>query len=324
MINHSLSTSQPIVECVLNVSIGRNEAFKQYVKNAFTKPGKLYLLHYDMGHDTNRSVLTIFGNVEILLDQLSELVAFCQDTFNIEEHQGIHPRIGILDVIPFIAISNISEDELKVRIVQWCNLINEKFQLPFFFYGNMAVAKNRRSLHYFRFKGINYLNERLDKGLTFDVGIKTHSILGVSCVTVRDFMGAFNINLNTQDLFVARKLAARLRRLRDNGEILKLKDVKFLAWYISEYGCCQISTNIYDLKSITLFELYKIVSEHAKHYSLVLSGSELIGMIPSRGICPLEVDLDQALSLLKLNDVRPFSKESQIIENRLSSIQWDD
>jgi len=140
-------------------------------------------------------------------------------------------------------------------------------------------------------------------------------------------MLAYNINLDTNDLMIAKKIAHDLIALRESltqRSSLDIRDVKFLGWSTPEYGCCQISTNIYDIEKVTMTELYQLVSEIAAIYDIAVTGSELIGLSPMNGITRDTSKLTEAAEMLGLDSVRAFDINTHVLEHRLSRLSLTD
>lgn len=327
MLTFTSQTKLPIVECVLNVSTSDHLIIAQ-IESTLNRERRVFVLHVDGSRGTNRTVFTIVGVLSDLQRRLEALIKELAQRININNHAGIHPHIGVLDVIPFIPIANIAIDELKNKTIDWCLKISEKFDLPCFFYGELAKKEERRALYHFRKGGLERLKIRLEQGLKPDTGpLHLHSTLGASCVAVRDFMGAFNINLNTSDLSTAKELVKQILNKRQGYrgiEGANISNVKFLAWLIPEYNCCQISTNVYRLDEINLLELYLFVSEEAAKINIEVRGSELIGMIPKEALKNESVTLNEALERLKLDSVRPFDPKKQVLDYKLEHVQFID
>lgn len=301
------------IECVINISEGRDASKITQIARIFDSAKGVTLLHKDVGYDANRTVFTLLGEMEAIFIVLEKLIVFAKTAFDIRSHQGTHPRIGILDVIPFIPIAGIKKKTLEKRVKIFSNYISASYDLPILYYGSLSKRQNQKTLNQLRRKK---LHQTLGKTLMADCGPQEpHLSLGASCVTVRDLMVAYNINLGTKDLVESTRLAKRLIDLRNSKHSVKdLSQVKFLAWYVEEYNCCQISTNIYDINAVTMLELYELVEEEARAFRLELCGSELIGLSPWRGVTRVIRDKEAALSKLGLDSVRPFHKKKQILE----------
>ncbi len=302
-----------IIECVINISEGREELKLTRIVDIFQTAENVTLVHQDIGYDANRTVFTLLGEVEAIFFVLEQLINYAQTAFDIRKHEGTHPRIGILDVIPFIPIKGITKETLEKRVKSFFEHVGTNHNLPILYYGSLSKRDNQKNLNQLRRKKID---QTLGHSLLADCGPQVpHLSLGASCVTVRDFMLAFNINLNTQTLEAPKKLARHLIDLRSTQEgPLDLTQVKFLAWYVDEYKCCQISTNIYDIGAVTMKELYELVQEEARQFNLEICGSELIGMTLWRGITRDISNKEYALSILRLDSVRPFQEETQVLD----------
>jgi len=315
-LNFSLEKSY--IECVINISEGRDISRLDQIVSIIHSSDDTILLHKDIGYDANRTVLTILGEVESVLSSIDKLIEYALLTFDIKKHEGSHPRVGILDVIPFIPVRNITKSQLIERISEYCTRIGKNYRLPILYYGALSHKAKQKTLHQLRKQS---LEKTLGLNVISDCGPQApHPKLGASCVTVRDFMVAYNINLHTSDLKLSKQLAKRLLYIRKNNgneTELDISSVKFLAWYIPAYNCCQISTNIYDISAVSMYELYVFVRAEAHKIGLNVDGSELIGMAPLRAITKEESEVNNALQTIRLDSVRPFNKDLQILDSFL-------
>ncbi len=307
---------------MVNVSEGRRLKHIDAISDLLRTEQAVYVLHRDIGRDANRTVFTIVGIAREVFSSIERLYLYSMKHLDISKHQGSHPRIGIIDVVPFIPIKNITEEDLTLMVRAFSKRISASFDVPIFYYGMLSSNHEQKTLHDLRKRN---LEESIGITIFPDKGTsKPHPQLGASCITVRKFMGAYNINLSTSNLKDAKALAQRIRKNRNSSSAqdIDLSQVKFLGWYVEEYGCCQISTNIYDLSTVTLIELYRYVSKEAAAMSLAVMGSELIGMIPAAGIYKGFHSLDQVLEELGLDKVRSFDKKTQILDYRLEHLDW--
>jgi len=316
-----MQSKHQIIEAVVNISEGQNMVFLDELKNIINDPGHVYLVHRDIGRDANRTVLTIIGKVESVFAATSRLISYCEKHLAIRSQSGEHPRLGIVDVIPFIALENISHKELLERANQKLAEIGEYHRLPILYYGDLD-EDNKRSLFHLRKWN---LDKDLGQELKANAGPEVpHEKLGASCATVRRLMTAYNINLKTKDLEIAKKIAAELRRLRSDGQnsALDTKDVRYLGWFMAQYDCCQISTNIYDVDAVSLSGLYDYVQKIALLYEVDLNGSELIGLVSRRGISQPKESLESALAKICLGSVVEFERSERILEEVYSHLSW--
>lgn len=305
--------------CVLNISEGRDKVRLQELSKILEAPPFSYVLDIHTGRSVNRSVFTILGQPESLFRKLFQLARFCLTHLDIKLHEGIHPRIGIIDVIPFVPILNISLEELQKRVSVFAESFATEFMLPVYLYGAMSNGQQTESLYSIR-KAFQKNKTIHDRNLLIqpDFGPKTsHKILGASCITTRSFMAAFNVNLDTEDLSIARAISNKLRLKRNL--CTELRNTKFIAWHIPEYGCCQISTNIYELQKLGILKVWKAINQTATEFQVCLKGSEIVGMIPLHSLFQdrSTSGITSTMKLIGLNERCPFVPEKRILELKL-------
>lgn len=307
----------PLIECVLNVSEGRSLATLDMMSECIISTDKITLLHKDVGIDANRTVFSFAGPPNHVLDCVDKLYEIALSQIDMQKHKGAHPRVGALDVIPFVPLKNISKEELRCMVISHATTWSQKYNVPICWYGYMSSTNSQNTLSYLRKGGYENLQNRIDDDdIIVDVGPpQIHPSLGLSCVTIRDFMIAYNINLDSKSISMAKEIAKTLRSKRQ--KLNRIKDVKFLGWYMDEYNCCQISTNIYDIDAITMIELYKLVTEVAAKFGISTRGSELIGLAPLRAFSRESDNIETCMKALRLDSVRPFQEGQQILEKAL-------
>jgi len=286
-----------MVECVVNISEGRDLDRIEDISDILSRKGKTLLLHRDIGDAANRTVFTIVGQLEGLFAVLEDLIVYARQYLDIKAHTGQHPRCGIIDVIPFIPFDQSEMESVTSQVRPWTQSIAEAYSLPICYYGGLHPYN--RPLSEIRKKARRMSDAEAPGDLVSYGPLRAHDKLGLCCVTVRDFMAAYNIDLSTTDLATAKSLARDLRELRKQQ--IEFSDVKFMAWHLDNYDTCQISTNIYDLRSVSLKKLFKTVSDTAQRYSIRAVGSELIGMIPRWGITEQEDELDSVIKDIGLS-----------------------
>jgi len=306
--------SQTLIECVLNLSEGRNLKKIEELSEAIEVVDGCEILHRDIGWDANRSVFTIVGGINEVLDGIEKALVFSLSNFNIRNHSGEHPYVGILDVIPFVPLQGIDPQELRSIVHRYCKYIAATYNISILAYGELSSNPSLMTLAYIRRGGLQKLESRLaTKELKIDYGVnRIHELLGISCVTVRPIMIAFNINLKTQDLSKTKEIAKELRRIRETDS--RLKDVRFLAWKMETFSNCQISMNIYDIKALSMLTLMNVVHDVAEKHSIELNGSEMIGMAPEYAFSHLELPLSDTIALLGLDSLSPFLPEKRILD----------
>lgn len=308
-----------IIEAVINVSEGRRPDIIHDIVHLINRPSAVQVVHTDIGYDVNRTVLTVIGKSELLFEAIDRLVAYAKTRLDISTQEGIHPRLGMIDVIPVVALQHMSHDELiDMSKEKFLNLA-EKHDLPILYYGDLDQQEGRALFHLRKWN----MDKALGSELMANAGPqRPHPRLGVSCATVRRLMTAFNINLATQDMELTRQIVSDLKVLRrDESSLAKLdtKDVRYLAWYMPKFKCCQVSTNIYDVEAVTMTALYDHVATIAEKYDVTLAGSELIGLAAEKAITS-SGSIDEAIARLGLDSVKPFDPDTMILDRILDKL----
>jgi glutamate formiminotransferase len=306
--------SQQLIECVLNLSEGRDLTKIIEVSSLIEETEGCRLLHRDIGWDAHRSVFTILGGVEDVMNAIEKIIIYSHSYFDIHKHQGVHPCVGIMDVIPFIPMQGITLKELRAIINRFSNYIASTYNISIIAYGELSSNPPLMTLAHIRKGGVLNLQKRLKKEeIKINYGPnQAHDSQGISCVTVRPIMIAFNINVRTQDISITRLIAKDLRALRKRNP--RIKDVRFLAWNMEEYGNCQISMNIYDIHAISMITLMNYVREVTEKYNIELNGSEMIGMSPEFGLSHYEQSMEESIIALGLDSNKSFFKEDRILD----------
>jgi len=342
-----------LVECVPNISEGRRaEVYEKVAQAAAAVPG-VTLLNVDPGAETNRTVITFVGAPEAVLEGAYRLAATAFQLIDMRQHKGAHPRIGAVDVVPFVPVAGVTMEECVALAKALGKRLGEEFGVPVFLYEYAAQTPHRRNLADIRAGEYEGLAEKLkDPAWQPDFGPAVFNPkLGACVVGARKFLVAFNVNLNTKDKRLANRVALDVRekgRLKrdERGEVVRneqgepvyepglLKSVKAVGWTIPEYGCAQISMNLTDLDVTPLHVAFDTCEEKARERGLRVTGSELVGLVPkaallaagkhylarmgkSRGV-PEEEILHVAMRTLGLSEVKPFDPAERIIEYRLA------
>ena len=343
-----------IIECVPNFSEGRNNKVIQKLANEIKSIEGVSLLNIDPGKATNRSVFTFVGEPEKVIDAAFLAIKLASEIIDMRNHKGEHPRMGSTDVCPLIPIQNISMKEVIYYSNKLAKKVGNELNIPVYLYENSAKIDKRSNLAYVRSGEYEALKSKLlndewkpDYGPT---DFKLIERYGATAICARDFLIAYNINLNTTSTRRANAVAfdirekGRLKRKNNllTGEILKdkngnkiwtpgtLKGVKAIGWYIKEYGICQVTMNITDLKSTPLHKAFDETEKKAMKRGLRVTGSELIGLVPkkvlidaglyflkkqkrSTGIPEKEI-IKIAIKTLGLNEISEFNPDKRIIE----------
>jgi glutamate formiminotransferase / formiminotetrahydrofolate cyclodeaminase len=338
-----------LIECVPNFSEGRNTEIIEAIAQEIRAVDQVKLLNVDPGRDTNRTVITFVGPPEAVVEVAFRAVKKAAELIDMSHHHGAHPRMGATDVCPLIPISGVSDEECIEWLKKLAQRIGEELAIPVYLYGKAAMRPEREKLPDIRQGEYEALPEKL-KNADFapDYGPTIFNAKsGATVVGVRDFMLAYNINLNTRDRSLAQEIALNLREsgrakrdkagniLRDEaGDSIripgKLLHVQAAGWYIDQYGYAQVSMNLHNLAVTGVHHAFEAVCGEASKLGLRVTGSELIGMAPRQalldagvfylckqgkhiGVSEAEI-IHTAILSLGLNDTSPFVAEERIIE----------
>ncbi len=328
-----------LVECVPNVSEGRNPSVIAALSAAITSVAGVRLLHVDSGVDAHRTVFTFAGPPEPVGDAALALARAVATHIDMRRHAGAHPRIGALDVCPFVPMRDTSIARCAALARRVGATLAHDFDLPVFLYEVAAFDNERRGLPLLRRGGFEGLAAKLaDSRFVPDFGPATpHPALGASIVGARPFLIAWNVALDTDDVAVARAVAGRVR---ESGEVVtdargqrvhrpgRLRSVRAVGWHMPTFGHAQVSLNLLDFTVTPLHVAYGAVAEEAAAYGARVIGSELVGLVPLAALReagraaapdePLDVPdavlIDAAVAALGLHAVRPFEPQARVLE----------
>ncbi len=350
-----------IIECVPNISEGIDTNKIKIIATEVEKIEGIKLLNIDPGKATNRTVITFVGEPQNVIDAAFLLIKKSQELIDMRNHLGEHPRMGATDVCPLVPISNISMTEC----VKWAHKlgkrVGEELNIPVYHYEEAAKEEKRRNLANCRqgeYEGLSKKleneNWRPDYGpKNFNESVKKS---GATAISARDFLVAYNINLNTTSTRRANAVAFDIReagRIKReggslNGKIIKDKDgnpikepglfksVKGIGWYIEEYGIAQISYNLTNINTASLHDVFDKTCERANLRGMRVTGSELVGLVPKKvlvdagkhflkkqkrslGISEKEI-IKIAVKTLGLDELAPFNIKERVIEYMLDDL----
>ena len=296
-----------MIECVPNFSEGRDPRIIAALRSAIASVPGSKLLHSTSDTDHNRTVITFAGPADTVAESAFRAAAKAAELIDLTRHRGVHPRLGALDVLPFVPLQGATMDECIALAHQTGERLWNELGLPVYFYEAAALRPERVRLEQVRrgdFEGLREAVTR-DPSRRPDVGGPAlHPRAGAVIVGARKVLIAYNINLKTNDLDVAKAIAKQIRA--SNGG---LPGIKALGLPLASRGLVQVSTNITDLDRTPVHTLYLEVARLAALVGVEIEESELIGLMPRRA-------LEQAAAgLLKLADFEP----EMILENRLDS-----
>jgi glutamate formiminotransferase / formiminotetrahydrofolate cyclodeaminase len=330
-----------IIECVPNFSEGRDmEIIKQITVSIESVDG-IKLLDVDPGRDTNRTVVTFVGEPEEVIEAAFRAARKASELIDMSKHHGAHPRMGATDVCPLIPVSGITMEETVDYARRLAKRIGDELAIPVYCYENAAFSLQRKNLADCRSGEYEGLRKKLaDPEWEPDCGPAVfNERSGATAVGARDFLVAFNVNLNTTSIRRANAIAYDVREKgrsvkNENGEIINvpgtLKSVKAIGWYIEEYGVAQISMNLTNISVTPVHVAFDEVCRKAEARGIRVTGSELVGLIPlksildagryflekqqrSTGVSDEEL-IKIAVKSMGLNDIHKFNPEEKIIE----------
>ncbi len=293
-----------LVECVPNFSEGRNLEVIQKIIAPFIATEGVKLLDYSPDKDHNRVVVTVMGEPESVRDAMVEAAGIAIANIDMTKHHGQHPRMGAVDVVPFIPVKNFTMEEAVLLARETAGRMAEKYDLPIFLYEKAATASARENLANIRKGEFEGMAEKLlQPEWKPDFGpAAAHPTAGATVVGARMPLVAFNINLGTANLEIANKIARCIRHLSGG-----LRFVKAVGVDLKERGIVQVSINMTDFTKTSLYRAFEMVKFEAKRYGVPVVGSEIIGLTP------MEALIDSAVYYLQIEDFNI----KQVLEYRM-------
>ena len=293
-----------IVECVPNFSEGRDLKKIDRIVAPFRARAGVKLLDYSNDEDHNRLVVTLFGEPEALRDAVIEAIGVAVELIDLNHHQGQHPRMGAVDVVPFIPIKNVTMDEAVSLSREVGEKVAGLYHLPVFLYEKSATAPHRENLAAVRKGEFEGMAEKIKlPEWQPDFGpADRHPTAGTVAIGARMPLVAYNINLSTDNLEIATKIARNIRHI--NGG---LRYVKAMGVELKERNITQVSINMTDYTRTALYRAFELVRIEARRYGVTIIGSEIVGLVP------MEALIDTASYYLGLEN---FSMQ-QVLESRI-------
>jgi glutamate formiminotransferase len=270
-----------LIECVPNYSEGRRPEVIEAIVEPFRRRPGCILLDYRADQDHNRLVVSLVGQPEPIQDALIESARIAIDNIDMEKHRGGHPRIGAVDVIPFIPIEHIDMQACVEIAREFGNRFHKETGVPVYFYEEAALRPERRNLEVIRKGQFEALKKEIVRPERHpDVGDpKVHPKAGATVVGARKFLIAFNVNLGTSDLKVAREIAKAVRS--SSGGLCHIKGIGLA---LEERGLTQVSMNIVDYEKNALYRVVEMIRMEAKRWGVPLVETEVYGMIPAAAL----------------------------------------
>ncbi|HGA4605960.1 TPA: glutamate formimidoyltransferase [Streptococcus pyogenes] len=294
-----------IVECIPNFSEGQNQAvIDGLVATAKSIPG-VTLLDYSSDASHNRSVFTLVGDDQSIQEAAFQLVKYASENIDMTKHHGEHPRMGATDVCPFVPIKDITTQECVEISKQVAERINRELGIPIFLYEDSATRPERQNLAKIRKGQFEGMPEKLlEEDWAPDYGDrKIHPTAGVTAVGARMPLVAFNVNLDTDNIDIAHKIAKIIR-----GSGGGYKYCKAIGVMLEDRHIAQVSMNMVNFEKCSLYRTFETIKFEARRYGLNVIGSEVIGLAPAKAL------IDVAEYYLQVED---FDYNKQILENHL-------
>ncbi len=345
-----------LVECVPNFSEGKDREKINAITKEIESTPQVTLLDVDPGESTNRTVVTFIGTPEGVKEAAFKAIKKASEVLDMSQHTGAHSRIGATDVCPFVPVTGVTMGDCVQLAHEVGERVAKELNIPVYLYEEAAQKPERRNLATIRIGEYEGLPEKFkDPEWAPDYGKPVFNPkTGATVIGAREFLIAYNINLNTRDRKLAHEIALNIREggrakrdkegkiIRDaNGKAIKVpgkfKEIKAVGWYIEDYGIAQISINFTNYKISPPHIVFDEVRKEAEKLGLRATGCELVGLIPkeamlmagryylekqgkSTGI-PEEELIRTAVLSLGLNDVSPFEPEKKIIEYQFKEVE---
>jgi glutamate formiminotransferase / formiminotetrahydrofolate cyclodeaminase len=350
---------QKLIECVPNFSEGRDQNVIRQITDAIESVDGVSLLDVDPGASTNRTVVTFVGSPDAAVEAGFRAIKKAAELIDMRKHRGAHPRMGATDVCPFIPVSNVTWEEVIACANRLAKRVGDELKIPVYLYEKAAKNESRSNLSVIRageYEGFFEKIRQPEWKPDFGPDIFNEKS-GATVIGVRDFLVAYNVNLNTRSVRRATSLAFDVRDqgrvktedgtpsgkpvLDGNGEPVRipgmLKHVKAIGWFVKEYGIAQVSMNLTNIEETPLHAAFDACCESAAKRGLRVTGSEIVGMVPkkclvdagryflrkqqwSEGVSD-EESIDIAIRSMGLSELKPFDPKEKVIEFKIESAE---
>jgi glutamate formiminotransferase / formiminotetrahydrofolate cyclodeaminase len=348
-----------LIECVPNFSEGRDQSVIRQISDAIESVEGVSLLDVDPGASTNRTVVTFVGDLDATVEAAFRGIKKAAELIDMRKQKGAHPRMGATDVCPFIPVSNVSWEEAIECAIRLGTRVGEELKIPVYLYEKAARDKSRANLSVIRageYEGFFEKITRPEWKPDFGPAIFSENS-GGTVIGVRDFLIAYNVNLNTKSVRRANAVAFDVREqgrpktqdgtpsgkqvLDANGEPVRvpgmLKHVKGIGWFVQEYGIAQVSMNLTNIEETPLHAAFDACVESAAKRGLRVTGSEIVGMVPKKSLLEAgryflrkqrwsegaseEELIDVAVRSMGLSELKPFVPAEKVIESKIESAE---
>ena len=348
---------EKLIECVPNFSEGRDLEVIRQITDAIQSVDGIALLDVDPGASTNRTVVTFVGAPEAAVEAAFLGIRKAAELIDMRKHKGAHPRMGATDVCPFIPVANVSWEEAIACANQLGKRVGDELQIPVYLYEKAARSPDRSNLSIIRAGEYEAFSDKIKQPeWKPDFGPAVFNAKsGATAIGAREFLVAYNVNLNTKAIRRATSVAFDVREngrvktedgtpsgkpvLDANGEPMRvpgmLKHIKAIGWYVEEYGIAQVSMNLTNIEETPLHAAFDACAESAAKRGLRATGSEVVGLLPKKCLVDAgryflrkqqwsegasEEDLiDIAIRSMGLNELKPFDPKEKIIELKMEA-----
>src|SRR5437870_2052737 len=348
---------QKLIECVPNFSEGRDLEVIRQITDAIESVDGVSLLDVDPGASTNRTVVTFVGSPDATIEAAFRGIKKAAELIDMRKHKGAHPRMGATDVCPFIPVSNMNWEEAIDCANRLAKRVGDELKIPVYLYEKAAKNKSRSNLSVIRvgeYEGFFEKIRQPEWKPDFGPAVFNEKS-GATVIGARDFLVAYNVNLNTKSVRRANSVAFDVREngriktedgtpsgkpvLDANGEPVRipgmLKHVKAIGWYVQEYGIAQVSMNLTNIEETPLHAAFDVCNQAANKRGLRVTGSEIVGMVPKK--CLLDAGryflrkqkwsegaseeelVDIAIRSMGLSELKPFDPKEKVIEFKIES-----
>ncbi|PYL43007.1 MAG: glutamate formimidoyltransferase [Verrucomicrobia bacterium] len=350
---------QKLIECVPNFSDGRDQNIIRQITDAIQSVEGASLLDVDPGASTNRTVVTFVSSPDSAVEAAFRAIKKAAELIDMRKHKGAHPRMGATDVCPFIPVSNVSWEEAIECANRLGKRVGEELKIPVYLYEKAAKDRLRSNLSVIRAGEYEGFFEKIKQPKwkpDFGPAVFNEKS-GATVIGVRDFLVAYNVNLNTKSVRRATSVAFDVREqgrvktedgtpsgkpvLDSNGESVRvpgmLKHVKAIGWFVKEYGVAQVSMNLTNIEETPLHVAFDACVESAATRGLRVTGSEIVGMVPKKCLVDAgryflrkqrwsegasrEELIDVAIRSMGLSELKPFDPKEKVIELKIESAE---
>ena len=350
---------QKLIECVPNFSEGRDQNVIRQITDAIESVDEVSLLDVDPGASTNRTVVTFVATPDAAVEAAFRAIKKAAELIDMRKHKGAHPRMGATDVCPFIPVSNLKWEDAIACANRLGKRVGDELKIPVYLYEKAAKNTSRSNLSVIRAGEYEGFFEKIKQPeWKPDFGPDVfNERSGATVIGVRDFLVAYNVNLNTKSVRRANSVAFDVREqgrlktedgtpsgkpvLDTNGEPIRipgmLKHVKAIGWFVKEYGIAQVSMNLTNIEETPLHAAFDACCESAAKRGLRVTGSEIVGMVPNKCLVDAgryflrkqqwsegaseEELIDIAIRSMGLSELKPFDPKEKVIEFKIESAE---